>query len=198
MGERIKARREAIGQNTIFGLLDGDFVADFSPPTNQPATWNGSDGLHLGWRWERNEIENYLVDPEVVCRALRADASFETSYRAAVQQSRDTIAVYQAARIALSINRRRFLPMANCFGPQRGRLAHPFPDTFDKVSCLNGIRQVVSEYQNNSSVSEASSCSARISESGGFLGDSAGRDRSNDGGHCRLAGRMARATYLRG
>lgn len=51
MGDRVKARREAIGRETVFGLLDGDFISDFQVPTGQPSQWIGSDGTHLGWRW---------------------------------------------------------------------------------------------------------------------------------------------------
>jgi hypothetical protein len=155
MGDRIKARREAIGKGTIYGLLDGDFVADFAIPTNQPRLWRGSDKTHLGWRWERKEIENYLVDPEVVRRALGAPAPSPADYRTTVEQARDAITVYQAARIALSVRRPRFSPLANCFGPERGKGRHPFPDALDETSCLDGIRQVVADYQARLVVSNA-------------------------------------------
>ena len=47
MGERIKARREAIGQTTVSGLLDGDFVAEWTAPDNIPRNWVASDGTAL-------------------------------------------------------------------------------------------------------------------------------------------------------
>jgi len=155
MGERIKARREAVGQNTVYGLLDGDFSADFPLPTDQPKAWIGSDGAHFGWRWQRKEIENYLIDPRIVHRALGANALQVADYLEALQKARDAIAVYQAARIALTVRRPRFSPLANCFGPERGRLCHPFPDVLDEGGCINGILQVVRVHQANLLVSEA-------------------------------------------
>ena len=157
MGDRVKARREAIGRETVFGLLDGDFISDFQVPTGQPSQWIGSDGTHLGWRWERKEIENYLIDPVVVQRALQAASPPLPDYVAALDTARDTIAAYQAARIALTVRRpRRFSPLPNCFGPERGRMRHPFPDLMDEASCISGMHEVVRRHQANLLVSEAS------------------------------------------
>ncbi len=39
MGERIKARREVIGEKAVFGLLDGDFVGDWEQPQDRPHNW---------------------------------------------------------------------------------------------------------------------------------------------------------------
>jgi hypothetical protein len=155
MGDRIKARRDAMRRETVFGLLDGDFVASFPLPTDQPRRWEGSDGVHLGWRWERKEIENYLIDPMVVRRALGVDAPSDADYAKAMEQARDAIAVYQAARIALATCRRRLSPLPDRFGPARGRAHHPFPDALDKASCLDGIRQVLETYHRNVSVADA-------------------------------------------
>jgi hypothetical protein len=154
MGDRIKARRDAMRGNMVYGLLDGDFVIDFRNPKDQPALWHGSDGTHFGWRWERKEIENYLIDPAVVQRSLGANAPPAAAYTTAVQEARDAIGVYQAARIALSVRRPRFSPLTNCFGPERGRLKHPFPDSLDHATCMDGIRQAVSNYQQHVAVSE--------------------------------------------
>lgn len=156
MGDRIKARREAIGQKTVFGLLDGDFAPDFQVPKTQPKQWIGSDKTHLGWRWERKEIENYLIDPAVIQRALQLGSPPLPDYVAALEGARDTIAVYQAARLALTVLRPRFSPLPNCFGPERGRLRHPFPNLMDEASCISGMHEVVRKYQANLLVSEAS------------------------------------------
>lgn len=156
MGDRIKARREAIGQETVYGLLDGDFVPDFQVPTAQPRQWIGSDETHLGWRWERKEIENYLIDPAVVQRALHPSSPPLHDYVTALEAGRNTIVAYQAARIALTVRRPRFSPLPNCFGPERGRLRHPFPDLMDETSCISGMHEVVRRYQANLLVSEAS------------------------------------------
>ena len=70
MGSRIIARREAVGRDDVYGILDGDFVNVWKQPLDQPVDWKGSDGTLFGWRWERKEIENYLIDPVVVDLAL--------------------------------------------------------------------------------------------------------------------------------
>src|SRR5437773_741494 len=63
MGDRIKARRDSLGHQTVYGLLDGDFVRDWNAPIRRPKDWIVDSGqTFLGWRWERKEIENYLID----------------------------------------------------------------------------------------------------------------------------------------
>ncbi|MGO8751609.1 MAG: hypothetical protein ACLQNE_37180 [Thermoguttaceae bacterium] len=156
MGDRIKARREAIGQKTVYGLLDGDFSVDFQVPNAQPKQWTGSDGTHLGWRWERKEIENYLIDPTVVERALNNAPPFLGEYAAALEAARNTIANYQAARIALTVCRPRFSPLPNCFGSERERMRHPFPDLMDEASCVTGMGELVERYQASQLVSRGS------------------------------------------
>jgi hypothetical protein len=105
MGERIIARREVLGINSVFGILDGDFLSDWNNFSDSIRDWKGDDTL-LGWRWNRKEIENYLVDPEVVTKAIQLTPEQKTNYTKALEQARDFIAVYQAARTALSANRK--------------------------------------------------------------------------------------------
>lgn len=70
MGDRIIARREAIGRHDVFGILDRDFVRQWEEPSDSPIEWTNLDRtIRFGWRWERKEIENHLVDPVVVDRA---------------------------------------------------------------------------------------------------------------------------------
>ena len=148
MGDRIKARRENLG-NTVYGMLDGDFLTDWEMPRGKPHSWTINENnrtIHLGWRWERKEVENYLIDPEVVHRALGSASPPEDEYKDALDQTRDEIAIYQAARTALSACRRRFSPLPSAFGPKRGREKHPFPDKLDEPACRAGIDQTVQEY----------------------------------------------------
>ena len=58
--------------------------------------------MQIGWLWQRKEIENYLLDPEIVRRALRRKAPPMDKYKAALKESAETIAAYTAARTALS------------------------------------------------------------------------------------------------
>lgn len=146
MGDRIKARRENLG-NTVYGMLDGDFLTDWEMPKDKPRLWTVNNrAVHLGWRWERKEVENYLIDPEVVHRALGNASPPKDEYKNALDAARDEIAIYQAARTALSACRHRFSPLPSAFGPKRGREKHPFPDKLDEPSCRAGVDQTVQEY----------------------------------------------------
>ncbi len=152
MGERIKARRDVLGQNKVFGLLDGDFRAEWETPTRRPRSWDGSDQTVFGWRWERKEIENYLIDPEVVRRSLGRAAPNISDYQTALERARDRVSTYQAARLALAVHRPRFKLMANAFGRERGALGHMMPDDFGENTCLEGIGQTVNEHNDRLTV----------------------------------------------
>ena len=126
MGSAIKGGREGIGRQSIFGILDGDFSKEWVQPTEVPNQWKASDGIILGWRWERTEIENYLIDPAVVAKALGMSAPQPASYTAALEAARDRLVFYQAARAALSVCRRRFSPLSCSFGTRTGPRGSPF------------------------------------------------------------------------
>lgn len=75
MGDRIITWREARAKGNSLdiccGILDGDFISDWEIPKNEPRRWESIDKkIHFGWRWERKEIENYLIDPVVVEKSL--------------------------------------------------------------------------------------------------------------------------------
>lgn len=150
MGDRILARREALGRDTVFGLLDGDFARDWAPPTDRPRDWKSSDGtIIFGWRWERKEIENYLLDPAVVAPAfsqMGTTLPAGDAYQRALETARDQIAHYQAARAALAASRIRFKDLPSSFGREHPKLRHTFPDQFDESSCRDGLRRTVREH----------------------------------------------------
>ncbi|MCD6305953.1 MAG: hypothetical protein J7M32_06650 [Deltaproteobacteria bacterium] len=152
MGERIKARREVIGENAVFGLLDGDFQENWEQPQNRPRDWiirGNENEILLGWRWERKEIENYLIDPVVVQRSLGKQAPGEGEYQQALESARDEIAVYQAARVALSACRPRFRDLPSSFGKPRGKEKHTFPDELHEEACRAGLETVVAGHQDS-------------------------------------------------
>ncbi len=154
MGAKVLARRDALGQNSVYGILDGDFVADWIAPSNHPKEWKTCDEtLPFGWRWERKEIENYLIDPIVVEKALGETMPDIHQYRAGLELAKESITIYQAARTALSAHRIRLKPLPSAFGPERGREKHPFPDTLDKVSCTQGIQTIIEQHQESQLVS---------------------------------------------
>jgi hypothetical protein len=128
LNHRILGAREAKKNEAIVGLKDRDFDDDDSQPLNCPHDWattvNGKR-LQLGWYWDRKEIENYLIDPEVVKRALGSKAPPINEYKTILKKSAQKIADYTAARIALSgISYPN--PPFNCWGEER-ELGYFFP-----------------------------------------------------------------------
>jgi hypothetical protein len=134
--------------SSVAGLKDRDFDSDESLPRNSPRNWSvkvHSQNIQVGWSWERKEIENYLIDPKVVLRALGSKAPPIADYRAALEQSAENIADYTAARTALSLSRQPLLPLNNCWGDTGGQ--HPFPDRLAESDCRIGITEIVSQYE---------------------------------------------------
>lgn len=106
MGDRILARREVHGQ-TVFGLLDGDFIEHLAEPRNVPSRWEtkgDATTVHLGWRWERKEIENYLIDPAIVERTIKAERLTPVHYCEMLERAAGRVAIYEAARTALALS----------------------------------------------------------------------------------------------
>jgi hypothetical protein len=156
MGDRISARRDAWGIKGIFGILDGDFRQVWQHPAHAPKLWEANDTKeHLGWRWERKEVENYLLDPDVVCRLVPAEKLNRTAYELMLSKARDRIADYQAARTALSASRRRFENLTSSFGKKRGKEKHPFPDNFDEAICRTCIAEIVRSHVVSQIVTES-------------------------------------------
>lgn len=132
----------------VAALKDRDFDSDESLPLNSPRNWLvrvHSQNIQVGWSWERKEIENYLIDPEVVSHALGSKAPHLEDYRAVLEESAKNIADYTAARIALSLSRQRLLPLNNCWGNIGGQ--HPFPDRLSESDCRVGITDIVRQYE---------------------------------------------------
>ncbi|MCX6579102.1 MAG: hypothetical protein NT166_02840 [Candidatus Aminicenantes bacterium] len=159
MGERIKAWREVRekgnNRDICCGILDGDFSAEWKNPANEPRRWESDDKkIHFGWRWERKEIENYLIDPVVVEKALGKRSPQIDTYTQTLKVARDSIAIYQAARTALGTHRRRFNPLYSAFGKECGREKHPFPAALDEESCINGIRENIRKYGETQIINE--------------------------------------------
>lgn len=136
-------RRESHAK--IYGLQDRDFVKDWEILTNQPKTWKHR-GTHqlLGWYWERKEIENYLVDPAVVSKAL--GNKMPKNYLIFLEQARDKIWRYQAARTALSHCYKYFQALEISFGKKRGKENYPFPESFTDAACRQGIKETVDSH----------------------------------------------------
>jgi len=88
-------------------LRDRDF--DFDPPPDlaKPTVDSEENGVAFGWRWCRHEIENYLIDPAVICEATGwAGDDVEEALRQAASKIRD----YEAARWTVGVARRALPP----------------------------------------------------------------------------------------
>lgn len=150
-GDKIRLAREFNGGDVIAGLLDRDFDADDSPPTQSPRPWRVENNtLWLGWRWERKEIENYLLDPRVVQQVLANRAPAPTDYDHALQNAANHMIHYTAARTALSCVRPRFSPLRNEWENARNI------NDLSELACRSGIRQVIASYAEQQIVSEES------------------------------------------
>ncbi len=133
----------------LAGLRDRDFdCRDFSI-ANEPIEWCYQN-VQIGWFWERKEIENYLIDPEVVRRALGRKAPPMDEYKSALQRSAETISAYTAARTALSCYR-----FQNSWGDSVDQ-THRFPQRskLGKDQCRDKIREIVRKYKGDRIVEE--------------------------------------------
>ncbi|HEY9830578.1 MAG TPA: hypothetical protein V6D26_08365 [Stenomitos sp.] len=138
--EKIIADR-AINPN-LAGLVDRDFDSYDFTPTDSPIPCN-YEGVHVGWKWQRKEIENYLLDPIVVQRALGRKAPPRDLYQEALDRAARDIAIYTAARTALAC-----FKFQNCWGDQISRVfesAHYFPKRLNREACQENIRKIVQE-----------------------------------------------------
>jgi len=141
-------QEELLPNSGIAALKDRDFDQNDSKPVNCPLNWEIRDNeryIQIGWSWERKEIENYLIDPEVVSRALGSKSPNIKDYQAALENSAKTIADYTAARIALSLSRQSYLPLNNCWGSSCGQ--HSFPDKLSESDCRDEIKNIINNYE---------------------------------------------------
>jgi len=65
LAPRVRDERRK-GLQGVFYLRDRDY--DTEPPTD--ITSPSKDDGDLGWRWCRHSIENYMLDPLIVCPTL--------------------------------------------------------------------------------------------------------------------------------
>jgi hypothetical protein len=146
MDTRIIVTRRISTTATVMGLRDADFDGEWNSPRNVPAIWSKSiDGqpVQLGWRWARKEIENYLIDPTVVSKALGSKAPPPDKYSEILEQAATELSDYTAARVALSLSRITLKQFPNRWGKPRGGDSYPFPDELSSSSCRKNIKRIV-------------------------------------------------------
>lgn len=145
-GSRWGMRDRVIGMRSVGGpgayaMVDGDFRLA-TEVREVPQDWS-QGGDHLGWSWERKEIENYLLDPVVV---LRAHPNPPANYAELIERAADRISAYQAARMALAFSPTRGLRLVSRFGRERGKHNHAFPDDPSEATCRQEVKRILREY----------------------------------------------------
>lgn len=128
-------------------LVDRDFDCRDLPITNQPLRLE-YDSRWVGWVWERKEIENYLIDPVVVRKALGKKAPDHDQYQNALDKAAEDIAAYSAARTALACEN-----FKNYWGDEV-REGHLFPPKRGKDYCQVRIAEIVRKYKGDRIVLE--------------------------------------------
>jgi len=151
--QRTLGARDMKPDSSAAAIKDRDFDDDDLTITNCPRNWEVTENfkkVQIGWYWERKEIENYLIDPIVVNRALGNQAPPNNEYQKALKAAAKKIADYTAARIALSRFRVRVLPLDNSWGQEREK-GYYFPkDKGLRVeNCRSQINKMVGDYQKN-------------------------------------------------
>lgn len=123
----------------LAGIVDRDFDNYDITPQNSPLPYT-YQGVQIGWKWERKEIENYLIDPVVVNRTIRSKIPSMNSYREALDQAAKEIAVYTAARAALTS-----FGFTNCWGEEIEGIYGYFPRKSDEKAVRENIRSIVNK-----------------------------------------------------
>lgn len=148
LGNTVKAHRDASPASVIAGIRDRDFDDDETPPRDEPRRWDVEGGaVWIGFYWERREIENYLIDPIVVTKALGSKAPDRAGYQNALQSAANSLSCYTAARVALSLARKRFTPLSSSWGRKRGKIGNEMPDDLSEAACRQGIRENLIHHQ---------------------------------------------------
>lgn len=147
MDTQVLLRRVLSPAVTVMGLRDGDFDRDWNTPSDRPEPWwkrlAGGRTERVGWSWARTEIENYLIDFDVVSRALGPKAPAPERYQEILDRAAREVSDYTAARVALSQCRLAFKQLPNRWGRPRGADRHPYPENLARSACRKQIRRIV-------------------------------------------------------
>lgn len=109
LAPEVRRRRQGkvAGGDNVAYLRDRDF--DFDPPSEciGPTVDRMLNGNTLGWRWCRHEIENYLLEPDIVCATVGCDRD---EYASTLTAAAKRIRHYEIARWAIGTARRGLPP----------------------------------------------------------------------------------------
>lgn len=139
----------AINPN-LAGLLDRDFDCQDITLKQSPRPIFDQNNIQVGWTWERKEIENYLLDPQVVQPSLGRKAPSMDEYWSALREAAEAISSYTAARTALSC-----YGFKNFWGEKVGKKSHCFPRRLGREACEQNIQTIVRELRGDRIVTRA-------------------------------------------
>jgi hypothetical protein len=152
--KRIDLARRIYNTESVYAIRDRDFPEKWTGVSQEVLDWITPDHLGVlkqwGWIWARREIENYLIDPIIVQKSLEVhvcqknfDIGFFNldDYMFAVNSARDSIMIYQAARIALTQAGKPYYLHTN-WGKTRGKYNYRFPQKRDMLSCEQEIKKL--------------------------------------------------------
>lgn len=144
-----RVRTERRKGKPAYYLRDRDF--DYDPPEGASSpTVDTVDREHddaiLGWRWCRHEIENYMLEPAVVARALHVA---QEEFTEALVRSGMRIRHYEAARWSVGRARRRLPPLYRLETRPKGAANREFylPDDPTEGRMRDWAVQHVSEFR---------------------------------------------------
>jgi hypothetical protein len=144
----LERERESNPCQIIMAIRDRDHTATDFMPHNAPVIWIDKQNNNIiGWYWERVELENYLLDPVVVTKALGRRISVPY-YREMLEESANMISMYAAARRAVSRSLPEPFPshVQKKWGQKAGN-NHFFPIELDENGCRDYIRETASQHR---------------------------------------------------
>lgn len=150
-------RQESGATRVVAAIRDCDFDID-RLEDDCPKTWAVSPNnqrIWIGWSWRRVEVENYLIDPTVVAKALQLSDDDAAFYQTALNQAATSLADYTAARYALSRSRQHGGPLENHWGDSAGLKDHVVPKLRDDEACREGITHCVARFDGNKTAAES-------------------------------------------
>jgi hypothetical protein len=152
--KRVDLARQIYSTESVYAIRDRDFSEKWTGVSQKVLDWITPDHLGVikqwGWIWARREIENYFIDPIIVQKSLDVHGQQKISdirhfnleeYIVAINSARDSIMIYQAARIALTQAGKPCYLRTN-FGKARGKYNYRFPQKRDMLSCEQEMKKL--------------------------------------------------------
>ncbi len=129
-------------------IRDRDF--DFDPPGDLDAPTIDScfQGTTLGWRWSRHEMENYLLDPVIVAKAVSVS---QEEWATILVEAAARIRWYEIARWTVGQLRRHLPPQYELQTRPSGFNELQIPEATDERAsrdwCMNSIHEFANQVE---------------------------------------------------